>query len=162
MVPVLLVVAERPHATPGGAAGRETTSHAVETRMPAASKKTSSRRAAPRKTTSRKKTPSAAKTSANSTVEWTGALDVTRATALEDEIASALSANEDVTIEAHEVSATDLAIVQVLLAAVHTAKRDGKRLRLDDPGAELEAVCQELGFGATYHRLTQPDAEVTA
>lgn len=132
--------------------------------MPAASKKSSSRRAAPQKTTSRKKTTSAAKKAApaNSTVEWSGALDVTRATALKDEIAAALSANDDVTIKAHDVTGTDLAVVQILLAAVHTAKRDAKRLHLDDPEAELEAVCQELGFGATYHRLTQPDAEVTA
>ena len=129
--------------------------------MPASSKTSTSARTTARKPASRKRTAKASPAKATPTaVEWTGSLDLTRAKALSDELKNALAASDTVTVSAHDVEGTDLAIVQILLAASHTAARDGKILRLEDPASELEPLCQELGFGTVYERLVRPDEEV--
>ncbi len=122
--------------------------------MPTASKKTASR-----KTSTRTRV---AESSADQDLVWTGALDLTRAAELTEALKSALAGNDSVTLTLRDVETADLSFVQILLAATHTAKSAGKSLRLVDESDEVEALCQEVGFGTVYQRLIGQEPEVTA
>jgi anti-anti-sigma regulatory factor len=151
-----------------GTARTPTEAAAESVSMPTASKKTASR-----KTSSRRSTSSSAKTktstrtrvtesSADHDLVWTGALDLSRAAELTEALKSALESNDSVTLTLRDVETADLSFVQILLAATHTAKSAGKSLRLVDESDEVEALCQEVGFGTVYQRLIGQEPEVTA
>jgi len=130
-------------------------------RTPAAQKKTAAH-AGPKKQETSSTTAAKPAASAGVSLDWSGALDLTRAAELCTELKDALGVHDTVTIEAHDVENTDISCVQILLAATHTAMRDGKTVHLVDHGHELEALWQEVGFGTVYQRLVQRPEEAEA
>lgn len=131
------------------------------TRKTTTKKKTSSRAASKRATSSGTAPEKAAATTktASAELDWTGVLDLTRARELSDGLKAALAAHDRVTITTYDVESADLAVVQILLAGVHTAKRDGKTIRLVDRTDDMQALWQEVGFGSVYQRLVDQDDE---
>lgn len=86
---------------------------------------------------------------AHHTIRLEGAQTIREAEGLALRLREALAAHDGVRVETQAVSAADVAVLQVMVAAHRTARRDGRTLSIEAAsGGALEAALQAGGLAA--------------